>query len=66
MPRIFDMFYRASEQSSGSGLGLYIALESAQKMNYKIEAESEPEKGSIFKIIIPFVEQAVVSNVQEI
>jgi signal transduction histidine kinase len=53
LPKIFDMFYRASSTSKGSGLGLYIAVESAQKMNYKIEAESIFTKGTIFKINIP-------------
>jgi signal transduction histidine kinase len=55
LPKIFDMFYRASSASKGSGLGLYIALESAQKMNYKIEVESVFKKGSIFKINIPLI-----------
>ncbi len=53
LPQIFDMFYRASSASSGSGLGLYIAKESAEKMNYQIEARSELSKGTIFAIIIP-------------
>jgi signal transduction histidine kinase len=53
LPKIFDMFYRASSTSKGSGLGLYIAHESAQKMNYKIEVESVFKKGTIFKINIP-------------
>jgi hypothetical protein len=38
------MFYRASEDSKGSGLGLYIVKEMAAKMNATIKAESEVSK----------------------
>ena len=48
--RIFDMFYRATDSSSGSGLGLYIAKESADKIEGKITVESEYQKGSTFTI----------------
>ncbi|MEM8568759.1 MAG: HAMP domain-containing sensor histidine kinase, partial [Bacteroidota bacterium] len=51
---IFDMFYRASQESYGSGLGLYIAVEAAEKLKYKIEVESEINHGTCFKIKIPF------------
>lgn len=48
--KIFDMFYRATESSSGSGLGLYIARESADKIEGRITVESEYQKGSTFTI----------------
>jgi PAS domain S-box-containing protein len=50
LPKIFDMFYRASEKSYGSGLGLYIVKETLNKMGASISVESEYEKGSTFKI----------------
>ena len=53
LPKIFDMFYRASLLSKGSGLGLYIAWESAQKMNYKIDVQSSFGFGSVFTLKIP-------------
>ncbi len=51
--KIFDMFYRASEKSEGSGLGLYIAKEMSTKINAKLWLESEPGKGSAFHIKLP-------------
>jgi len=46
--KIFDMFYRASENSEGSGLGLYIVRETLQKLGGAIRVESIPGKGSTF------------------
>lgn len=51
--KIFDMFYRASENSKGSGLGLYILKETLQKIKGTIKVESEIGKGTIFYIEIP-------------
>jgi signal transduction histidine kinase len=53
LPRIFDMFYRASVNSTGSGLGLYIARETIKKLNGKITAESTPGVGTRFILEIP-------------
>jgi two-component system, sensor histidine kinase len=47
-PKIFDMFYRANEHSYGSGLGLYIAKEAANKISGNISVRSEYGKGSTF------------------
>lgn len=52
--RIFEMFFRANETEKGSGLGLYIAKEAAEKMGGKIEVSSEYGKGSVFTLEIPF------------
>lgn len=51
--RIFDMFFRANDNSIGSGLGLYVVQETAQKLNAEIEVVSEEGKGSTFTISIP-------------
>jgi signal transduction histidine kinase len=51
--RIFDMFFRGSLDSDGSGLGLYIAKEAAQKMNGRITVNSVYGKGSIFTVYLP-------------
>jgi len=51
--RIFEMFYRATETSQGSGLGLYIVKEMVDKMEGKILVKSEFGVGSEFQIIIP-------------
>ncbi|QCK15025.1 PAS domain S-box protein [Mangrovivirga cuniculi] len=51
---IYNMFYRATENSSGSGLGLYLLKNAVDKLNGTINLHSEPGKGTIFKLNIPF------------
>lgn len=51
--RIFDMFYRGTDRSTGSGLGLYIASEAAAKIGGAIRMVSEAEKGSCFTLELP-------------
>lgn len=50
---IFEMFYRASEQSDGSGIGLYIVKNAVEKLNGKIKVESVLGEGTTFTINIP-------------
>jgi signal transduction histidine kinase len=50
---IFKMFYRADERSNGSGLGLFIANETVEKIRGKLTVTSTYGKGSIFTIQIP-------------
>jgi PAS domain S-box-containing protein len=51
--RVFEMFYRDSEKSVGSGLGLYICKEVILKMGGTIKVASEYGKGSIFTVHLP-------------
>lgn len=51
--RIFEMFYRASENSKGSGLGLYIVNEMVNKLNGNIKVISTYGVGSQFIIELP-------------
>ncbi len=51
--RIFDMYYRASEVSKGSGLGLFIVNESVNKLNGKIHISSQKDVGSTISITFP-------------
>jgi signal transduction histidine kinase len=50
--KIFNMFFRATQSAKGSGLGLYIAKEAADKMGGRISVQSEYGKGSRFTIDI--------------
>jgi signal transduction histidine kinase len=50
--KVFDMFYRASTTSKGSGLGLYIVKESVDKMKGEVNVQSEYGKGSVFSLRI--------------
>ncbi len=52
-PKIFEMFYRASESSKGSGLGLYIVKETVDTLGGTVEATSVPGKGTSFTVRLP-------------
>lgn len=51
--RIFDMFYRASESSEGSGLGLYIVKETLDKLEGSISVQSTAGEGAEFIVTLP-------------
>lgn len=50
--KIFNMFYRGHEKSKGSGLGLYIAREAAERINGTIAVKSVYGVGSTFTLEI--------------
>jgi PAS domain S-box-containing protein len=54
--RLFDMFFRASNKSKGSGLGLYIVKNSIEKMGGTIKLQSEVGRGTEFIVRLPKVE----------
>lgn len=60
LPSIFDMFFRATENSQGSGLGLYIVKNVIDKLGGKISVESEENVGTVFKVELP--NQALVAK----
>jgi signal transduction histidine kinase len=51
--KIFRMFYRATNLSVGSGLGLYLVRESISKLDGNISVRSIPNKGTTFYLSIP-------------
>lgn len=53
LSKIFDMFYRASSSSQGTGLGLYICKEIVNKLNANIEIQSKQNEGTIVQLSIP-------------
>lgn len=53
LPKIFDMFYRATEHGEGTGLGLYIVKEAIDKLGGTIAVHSTVGKGTTFKITLP-------------
>ncbi|MBW6478475.1 MAG: PAS domain S-box protein [Bacteroidales bacterium] len=53
IPKVYEMFYRATEKSTGSGIGLYIVKEILEKLRGKIKVKSEPNKGTTFIIELP-------------
>jgi signal transduction histidine kinase len=51
--KIFDMFFRISDETDGTGLGLFLVKETIEKLHGQIKVESELGKGSVFRILIP-------------
>jgi len=52
--KIFEMFFRASEKSKGSGLGLYIVKETVENLRGKITCTSKFLEGTQFEIWLPY------------
>lgn len=52
-PRIFEMFFRASDRSDGSGLGLYIVKNAVDRLGGTINVQSEAGIGTRFHLILP-------------
>jgi len=53
LSKIFSMFYRATSQSEGTGLGLYLVKDTIQTLKGTIEIESHEGKGTSFMISLP-------------
>jgi signal transduction histidine kinase len=51
--KIYNMFFRATTRSTGTGLGLYIVKSMVDKLKGQISFESVLNKGTTFKVIIP-------------
>ncbi len=58
LPHVFDRFYRlARAEEPGSGLGLSIAQTIAEAHGGRIEAESQPGKGTRMSFVLPLVRE---------
>jgi signal transduction histidine kinase len=53
LSRIFEMFYRATDDAQGSGLGLYILKEAVLKLGGTVEARPVHDSGTEFIIMLP-------------
>ena len=51
--KVFDMFFRASSSSSGTGIGLYICQEIAAKMGGEINLSSKLGIGTTIRLLLP-------------
>ncbi len=51
--KVFDMFYRATEQGVGSGIGLYLVKETVTKLSGTIRLTSRFGEFTEFEIILP-------------
>jgi len=53
LSKIFDLFFRATQASTGSGLGLYILNKSVKRLSGQVKVKSEINVGSEFTITLP-------------
>lgn len=51
--KVFDMFYRGTAESNGTGLGLYIVKTSVEKMGGKVALKSIFGKGTSVNLVFP-------------
>ncbi|MBO9561186.1 MAG: response regulator [Niastella sp.] len=67
LPGIFERFRQAEDSITrkygGTGLGLSIVKDLVELQDGSIDVTSEPDKGSIFRIVIPYkITQEVINN----
>ena len=60
--KIFDMFYKVNQDSSGSGLGLYMVKSSVERLEGCITLQSTATVGSVFTITLKNHPIAVLSS----
>ena len=56
LPKLFTMFKRFHDHVEGTGIGLYIVKRIMENAGGKIEVQSEPDKGTTFKLYFPVKE----------
>jgi two-component system phosphate regulon sensor histidine kinase PhoR len=58
--RIFDRFYQVdsslTRQYGGVGIGLAVVKQSIEAHGSQVQVESEPDKGSTFRFVLPLAE----------
>lgn len=52
-PKIFDMFFRANNNTQGTGLGLYILKRAVERLQGEISFQSKLHTGSSFTVLLP-------------
>ena len=51
--KIFGMFFRASQDDNGSGIGLYIVKETIEKLSGTVRVKSKLREGTSFMVTLP-------------
>jgi signal transduction histidine kinase len=64
LPKIYTMFYRGTEESQGSGLGLYIVKEIVDKLSGEITITSEAGEGTTVTLIIPNKRKGILTELK--
>jgi signal transduction histidine kinase len=59
LQKVFEPFFSTKEDRDGTGLGLSISYRIVQHHGGRIDVESEPGKGTIFRIVLPLYHKTV-------
>jgi len=54
--KVYDMFFRGTNQAEGNGLGLYLVRNYVYKMGGEINLKSEEDKGTTVTVYLPTME----------
>jgi two-component system, OmpR family, phosphate regulon sensor histidine kinase PhoR len=70
LPRLTERFYRVdgsrSRETGGTGLGLSIVKHVAQRHGAELELDSEPGKGSVFRVTFPAARVRVSAAIRSV
>lgn len=69
LPNLFEMFFRGTEKSKGSGLGLYIVKKAVDRLNGSVWVQSELESFSVFILSLPrrlFADSDVANSASQV
>lgn len=53
LQKIFDPFFTKKSAAGGTGLGLYVTHNLVQSLKGRIDVDSTPGKGSVFRVFLP-------------
>jgi signal transduction histidine kinase len=67
LDKIFEPFFSTKDAGNGTGLGLSISYRIVRNHGGRIEAESKPGKGAVFRVCLPLYEkQAMAYGIGEV